>query len=59
MYDFMKETLVATGFMFIIMLDIWGIGYWVVKFVKWIRKKLRKDKAEPAEEAAVTEETAR
>ena len=56
MYDFMKETLVATGFMFIIMLDIWGIGYWIVKLVKWVKKKLRKapDEEVPAE-AAETE----
>ena len=49
-YDFMKEVVVMTGFMFIIMLDIWGIGYWVVKLVKWIIKKLRKKKDEAADE---------
>lgn len=47
-YDFMKEVVVMTGFMFIIMLDIWGIGYWVVKLVKWIWKKLHKKKDEEA-----------
>ena len=58
-YEFMKETIIMTAFMFIIMLDIWGIGYWVVKLVKWIIKKLRKKKDEAADEteaAAATEE---
>lgn len=58
-YEFMKETIIMTAFIFIIMLDIWGIGYWVVTLVKWIIKKLRKKKDEAADEteaAAAMEE---
>lgn len=43
-YKFMKEVVIMSAFMFIIMLDIWGIGYWIVKLVKWIWKKLHKTK---------------
>lgn len=39
-YEFIKEVVIMSAFMFIIMLDIWGIGYWIVKLVKWIWKKL-------------------
>ena len=48
-YEFMKNTVVMTAFMFIIMLDVWGIGYWVVKLVKRVWKKIHKTKDEPAE----------
>lgn len=48
MYEFMKETLVTTGFLFIIMLGIWGIGYRIATFVRWAKKKLRKADGKPA-----------
>lgn len=35
-YEFIKQTVIMTAFVFIIMLDVWGIGYWIVKLVKWI-----------------------
>lgn len=57
-YEYMKEVVVTCGFMFIIMLDVWGIGYWVFKLVKWIWKKLhrKKDETTEAEPAAETTE---
>ena len=58
-YEYMKEVVVYTGFLFIIMLDVWGIGFWTVKLVKWIWSKIRKPKDAPAEETeseAATEE---
>ena len=48
-YEFMKETVIMTAFLFIIMMDIWWIGYGVVKLVKWIRKKMNKAPAQPTE----------
>ena len=35
---------------FILLMDIWGIGYWAVKLARWVKKKLRGEK-EPVEEA--------
>lgn len=55
-YEFMKNTVIATAFVFIIMLDIWGIGNLIVTFVKWIWKKIHKKKDEPADTAETTEE---
>lgn len=55
-YEFMRNTVIATAFVFIIMLDIWGIGNMIVTFVKWIWKKTHKAKDEPADTAEATEE---
>ena len=50
-YEFMRNTVVSCAFMIIIMLDVYGIGYWIVKLVKWIIKKVRrKADVEPTEE---------
>lgn len=54
-YEIMKETVVMSAFVFIIMFDIWGIGYWVVKLVKWIMKKYRDKKEAPADTEATEE----
>ena len=49
-YEFMKNTVITSGFVFILLMDIWGISYWAVKLVRWVKKKLRGEK-EPAAEA--------
>ena len=54
-YEIMKETVVMSAFVFIIMFDIWGVGYWVVKLVKWIMKKYHDKKDAPADTEAAEE----
>ena len=49
-YGFMKNVLITSAFVFILLMDVWGIGYWAVKLVRWVKKKLRGEK-EPVEEA--------
>ena len=51
-YEFIKQTVIMTAFVFIIMLDVWGIGYWIVKLVKWIWRKLHKAKVQPEDKTA-------
>ncbi len=50
MYDFMKETVVMCAFMLIIAADVWWLSYLLVKLVKWLRKKLRKEEPVQKEE---------
>ena len=51
-YEFIKQTVIMTAFVFIIMLDVWGIGYWIVKLVRWIWRKLHKAKVQPEDKTA-------
>ena len=51
-YEFIKQTVIMTAFVFIIMLDVWGIGYWIVKLVKWIWRKLHKANVQPEDKTA-------
>ena len=44
MYEFMKETVIMTSFIMIMGLCFIGIGYWVVTFVNWIQKLIKKEK---------------
>ena len=46
MYDFAKEFVVYTGFGMVLAIDVFGIGYWIFTFAKWIKKLRHKDKAE-------------
>lgn len=46
----MKNVVVTSAFVFILLMDVWGIGYWAVKLARWVKKKLRVEK-EPVEEA--------
>ena len=50
MYDFMKETVVMCAFMLIIAADVWWLSYLLVKLVKWVRNKIRKEDPVPEEE---------
>ena len=49
MYDFMKETVVMCAFMLIIAADVWWLSYLLVKQVKWVRNKIRKENPVPEE----------
>ena len=44
MYEFMKETVIVTGFMLIIGLDAFAAIYWIARFIKWIKKLRHRDK---------------
>lgn len=43
-YEFMKNTVITSAFVCIILMDIWGISYWAVKLVRWVKKKFRGEK---------------
>lgn len=49
MYEFMTNTVIMAAFVMIICLDIFGIGYWTVTLVKWVKKKLGKAKGDVKE----------
>ena len=46
MYEFMQRTVVQCAFMLIIAADVWWISYMAIRFVKWLRKKIRKTDVE-------------
>lgn len=46
MYEFMKQFVIAGAFGIILAIDAFGIGYLVVGFVRWVKKKLHPDKTE-------------
>lgn len=46
MYEFMKETVIMTAFIVIVGLNVYAYGYWIWRFVKWVRKKVRQEEAE-------------
>ena len=41
-YEHIKELVVYCAFGWMAGLCIWGYGYWIVSFVKWVVKKLKK-----------------
>ena len=43
-YEMMKQMLVAGAFGAMIGLWIWGYGYWIVTFVRWVKKKWKNRK---------------
>ena len=50
-----KETVVLSAFWFIILLDIWGIGYLLVHFIKWVHGSIRKLRGKDKNTEAETE----
>ena len=46
MYEFMKETVILTAFMCIITLDVFAAGYWIMRFVKRVKKARRREQAD-------------
>lgn len=49
MYDFMKETVIMCAFMLIIAADVWWLSYLLIKLVKWVQNKIRKEDPVPEE----------
>lgn len=45
-YEFMKEVVVYTAFILIIGADVFGLAYWTCELVSFIRRKVKKRKAE-------------
>lgn len=43
MYEFMKETVILTAFMCIMALDAFAAGYWILRFIKWVKKARRRE----------------
>lgn len=54
-YEHIKKLVVYCAFGWMAGLCIWGYGYWIVSFVKWIVKKLKK---RFGKDAVTEEETA-
>ena len=52
-YETATHTLVLTGYLLLLMFDIWWIGYLIVSGVKWVVKKIkgRIQKKQPEESA--------
>lgn len=46
MYEFMKETVIMTAFILIMGLDAFAIVYWIARFVRWVKKARRREKAD-------------
>lgn len=38
MYEFMKEAVICSSFGFLMALYIFTAGYWIARFVKWVKK---------------------
>lgn len=43
-YEMMKQMLVTGAFGTMIGLWIWGYGYWIVSFIRWMKKKVHQKK---------------
>ncbi len=41
-YEFMTRMLISGAFGMMVAFWIWGIGYWIVSIVRWVKKKLHK-----------------
>lgn len=45
-YEFMKEVVVCTAFIFIIIADVGGWTYWICELVSFIRRKAKNRRAD-------------
>lgn len=46
MYDFAKKFVIYSGFGMVLAIDVFGIGYWIYTFAKWLKKVRRRERNE-------------